>query len=158
MKTRKLHYQIDNFDFATDKSIKIIYGGGESHLMNLVEWHKIHKSYYDRFFGCDLHKVITIASYGNNIVETLRKWCSKNHGKGIIVEGYDLIEHFNFLGVNLQHITSVPPYSECYQRIIVFNYSEKVIFIIHKVNKMGESLNGEFTCIRTDITLYIKIN
>lgn len=91
MKTRKLHYQIDNFDFATDKSIKIIYGGGESHLMNLAEWHKIHKSYYDRFFGCDLHKVITIASYGNNIVETLRKWCSKNHGKGIIVEGYDLI-------------------------------------------------------------------
>ena len=154
---RKLHCKIDNFDFGTDKSVKIIYGGGESHLMNLAEWHKTSKSYYDRFFGCDLHKVIAIPSHGNNIVETLRKWCSKNHGKGIIAEGYDLIEHFNFLGVNPQHITSVSPHRECYQRIIVFNYSEKVIFIIHKVNKMGESLNGELTCISTDIKLLVTL-
>lgn len=153
---RKLHYKIDNFDFGTDKSVKLIYGGGESHLMNLAEWHKTSKSYYDRFFGCDLHKVVTIAPPGNNIVETLRKWCSKNHGKGIIAEGYDLIEHFNFLGVNSQHV-SVLPQPECYQRIIVFNYSEKVIFIIHKVNKMGESLNGEFTCIRADIKLLVTL-
>ena len=61
-----------------------------------TDWKEKCRSYFNRHYKAE--NVITIASGKDKIVGTLTEVCSRNEGRGFVIENYDMITHLKILG------------------------------------------------------------
>ena len=104
--------------------------------MELSKWKNESIDYFNRYFI--KRNIISIPFEKNDILETLSDWCKGENaeGKGLIVNGYDTVDHFKFLGVNqkdLSNILDVSPCLDNYSHYIAFSKDKGIILTIRVV-------------------------
>ena len=160
--SRKLFHAIREFDCFKDTEIKVYKGAGCNDFVKQSKWQEESQKYFNRFFPDGLHRVISIPPSGSEIVETMKLWCGMEYGEGLIVENYNIMRHFNFLGVEDHEVNKVidPKYGVSSQEnLFVFNLEEGVIFMIHKVSasKGAEDVNEELKSCMANVKLLITL-
>ena len=121
-----------------NKVIGVYRDGGErrKECMELSKWKNESIDYFNRYFN--KRNVISIPFEKNDILETLSDWCKGENleGKGLIVNGYDSVDHFKFLGVNqkdLSNILDVNPCLDNYSHYLAFSKDKGIILTIRVV-------------------------
>lgn len=160
--SRKLFHAIRELDCFKDTEIKVYKGAGCNDFVKQSKWQEESQKYFNRFFPDGLHRVISIPPSGSEIVETMKLWCGMEYGEGLIVENYNIMRHFNFLGVEDHEVNKVinPKYGiSSQENLFVFNLEEGVIFMIHKVSasKGAEDVNEELKSCMANVKLLITL-
>ena len=126
---------LESVKYDDKKIISVYRGGGESGIehIKLSNWRKESVSYFNRYFK--QLNIIKIPSEKDVITETLSNWCinENDEGKGFVVNGYDIVDHCNFLGVSkksLNELFNINCSEDASLRYIAFSKEKGVLLNI----------------------------
>ena len=144
--------------------IELHRGGSASHFVKLSEWEDESSNYFNRFFSKRVSDVICVPQKGDNVVEILKKWCEvtkkKNRRGALIVQNFNLLEHFNFLNAT-KYISGMPrSEGKPHSIYLVYNHSKHVILYLWTAladRKRNENLRKDIDMCRSDINLLVSL-
>lgn len=100
---------LESIKYDDEKIISVYRGGGESGIEHktLSTWKDESVSYFNRYFK--QLNIIKIPLQKDVIIETLSNWCinGNDEGKGFVINGYDIVDHCNFLGVSKKSLSEL---------------------------------------------------
>ena len=157
--------EICNFEFKK-KSVCVNIGSNFKKVFSYKDWKEHCEKFFKSFYTSNgvVTEVITVPditgkiendSCQNLTIRTLKKWCNYSQDKlGLIVANYDIKDHLFFLGVTeslLRHTLSIKEFPENQERLIAFNSSQRVIFVIRfAIDNLKKAINQ---CIE-DVKLF----
>ena len=157
-------YEISQFRLNKQELIELHRGGSASHFVKLSEWEDESSNYFNRFFSKRVSDVICVPQKGDNVVEILKKWCEvtkkKNRRGALIVQNFNLLEHFNFLNAT-KYISGMPrSEGKPHSIYLVYNHSKHVILYLRTAladRKRNENLRKDIDMCRSDINLLVSL-
>ena len=140
---RCISSQICDFKFE-GKSVTLDFGANSVETFSNENWERHCNEYLNQFYKIDgkFIEVITVPDTTGEIdslwslpINTLKSWCeSSKSGLGLIVANYDIKEHLLFFGAAehlLRKALYIDEFPDDIERLIVFNPSLKILFVIH---------------------------
>ena len=156
-------HQINQFSVKKDEYVELHRGGSASHFVRLSEWENESANYFHRFFLKRLNDILCVPQKGDDVVETLKKWCaftkSKNKG-ALIVQNLNLLEQVRFLNATKYLSGMLKNQDKPYSRYLVYNCSKNVILYLRTAmvdKKRNINLQKEIDMCISDITILITL-
>ena len=126
------------------KSVTLDFGANSVETFSNENWERHCNEYLNQFYTIDgkFVEVITVPDTTGEIdslwslpINTLKAWCeSSKSGHGLVAANYDIKEHLLFFGAAehlLQKTLNIEEFPEDIERLIAFNPSLKILFVIH---------------------------
>ena len=136
---------LESIKYDDEKIISVYRGGGESgtEYMTLSNWRNESLRYFNRYFK--RLNIIKIPSEKDDITETLSNWCINGSvkGKGFVVNGYDIIDHCNFLGVSkksLSGLFNINSSEDASLRYMAFSKEKGVLLNIRIEDRLADEV------------------
>ena len=137
------------------KSVTLDFGANSVETFSNENWKRHCNEYLNQFYTIDgkFIEVITVPDTTGKIdtlwslpINTLKAWCeSSKSGHGLIAANYDIKEHLLFFGAAehlLKKTLNIDEFPEDIERLIVFNSSLKILFVIHMAtDNLKEKIN-----------------
>ena len=153
---------LESIKYDDEKIISVYRGGGESGIehIKLSNWKNESVSYFNRYF--ERLNIIKIPSEKDVITETLSNWCinENGEGKGFVVNGYDIVDHCNFLGVSkksLSELFNINSSEDASLRYMAFSEEKGVLLNIRVEERLvDEVIENSVSDIKLLACIYKK--